>query len=161
MERMVLDAFADALVVRTAAFFSPWDEYNFVTIALRTLASGRAFQAAADLLVSPTYVPDLVNVTLDLLVDHERGVWHLANRGGISWAQLARSAAELAGLDAKRVEACSHAQLGWAAPRPLDVRLDSVRGALMPPLEDALARYIGESSAGRVMDVPDSESIPA
>ena len=75
-EALVLDRYPDALVVRTSAFFSPWDEHNFVTSALRALRAGQSFPAAQDMTVSPTYVPDLVDACLDLLIDRESG--HLA-----------------------------------------------------------------------------------
>jgi dTDP-4-dehydrorhamnose reductase len=39
-EKRVLEAYPDALVARTSAFFGPWDEYNFVIAALRTVARG-------------------------------------------------------------------------------------------------------------------------
>jgi len=39
---------------------------QLLTIALRTLASGHSFVAADDTVVSPTYVPDLVNATLSV-----------------------------------------------------------------------------------------------
>ena len=99
------------------------------------------FAAAGDLTVSPTYVPDLVNATLDLLIDGESGIWHLANRGAVTWAELARRAACMAGVDGSLVRECPHTELGYAAPRPSFAALASERGALMPPLEDALARY--------------------
>ena len=140
-EARVLAALPTALVVRTSAFFGPWDEYNFVTAALRALASGERFKAADDLTVSPTYVPDLVHACLDLLIDGERGVWHLANPGAVTWAELARLAARLAGLDEGLVEARPSRELGFAAPRPAYSALGSERGALLPPLEDALSRY--------------------
>jgi dTDP-4-dehydrorhamnose reductase len=72
------------LVVRTSAFFGPWDAYNFLTTALSTIANGFPVEAADDVIVSPTYVPDLVNAALDLLIDDERGIWHLTNRGATS-----------------------------------------------------------------------------
>src|SRR5256885_10419504 len=84
-EKKVLEILPSALVIRTSAFFGPWDEYNFVTIALRTLALGQSFRAAADAIVSPTYVPDLAHAALDLLIDGEQGIWHLANSGETSW----------------------------------------------------------------------------
>ncbi|HBL13524.1 MAG TPA: dTDP-4-dehydrorhamnose reductase, partial [Cyanobacteria bacterium UBA11162] len=56
-EVRVLKAYPSSLVIRTSAFFGPWDEYNFVTIALRQLAAGHTFVAAEDSVVSPTYVP--------------------------------------------------------------------------------------------------------
>ncbi|MEX0712941.1 MAG: sugar nucleotide-binding protein, partial [Pirellulales bacterium] len=94
-ERRVLALHPRALVIRTSAFFGPWDEYNFVTAGLRTLRAGLPFPAADDTIVSPTYVPDLVHACLDLLIDAESGVWHLANQGETTWAGFARRAAAL------------------------------------------------------------------
>ena len=76
-QRGVLRAMPSAFVVRSSAFFGPWDEYNFVGTALRELQAERRFRAAADVAVSPTYVPDLVNLCLDLLMDEESvfGIW--------------------------------------------------------------------------------------
>ena len=48
---------------------------------------------ADDVRVSPTYVPDLVDACLDLLIDGESGLWHLANAGDVSWAEFAPQAA--------------------------------------------------------------------
>ena len=76
-EVRVLSALPSALVIRTSAFFGPWDNYNFLTIALRTLAAGQPFQAAFDAIVSPTYVPDLVQASLDLLIDGELSLIHI------------------------------------------------------------------------------------
>ncbi len=143
-ETRVLKANPSSLVIRTSAFFGPWDEYNFVTIALRQLAAGHTFVAAEDSVVSPTYVPDLVNASLDLLIDGEYGLWHLANKSAIAWAQLARLAASIAGVDASRVEARPTRELGLVAPRPTYSVLGSERGILLPSLEDAMSRYFTE-----------------
>ncbi|HZG54480.1 MAG TPA: SDR family oxidoreductase, partial [Pyrinomonadaceae bacterium] len=143
-ERRVSELCPSALIVRTSAFFGPWDEYNFITLALAALAERREFVAADDLIVSPTYVPDLVNASLDLLIDGERGLWHLANEGALSWAELARLAARRAGLDANLVEARPAASLKFAAPRSPYGVLASERGQLLPSLEDALTRYLNE-----------------
>ena len=140
-ERRVLEAHQDALVIRTSAFFGPWDEHNFVTIALRELAAGRPFAAADDVTVSPTYVPDLVQASLDLLIDGERGVWHLANEGAVTWAELAAAAAAAAGVEAAALEPCPLAALTPIARRARWSVLGSERGWPMPPLENALARY--------------------
>jgi dTDP-4-dehydrorhamnose reductase len=151
-ERHVLERSPSALVIRTSAFFGPWDEYNFVTLALNALGEGQPFIAADDLFVSPTYVPDLVNASLDLLIDGERGIWHLANDGAISWADFARLAASFAGISNDAVEARPAAALGFIAPRPRYSVMASERGHLMPSLEDALARYCREVNAnGRLL----------
>jgi dTDP-4-dehydrorhamnose reductase len=138
-EDLVLAAHPEALVVRTSAFFGPWDAYNFVTLALR----GAIVTAADDVRVSPTYVPDLVNAALDLLIDGEHGIWHLANDDEVSWAELAARAGA-------RVEPVAASTLEWIAPRPPMSALSSERGKLLPPLDDALARYAATVGAAAV-----------
>jgi dTDP-4-dehydrorhamnose reductase len=143
-EKRVLQTCPTALIIRTSAFFSPWDEYNFVTIALRELSAGEEFLAAQDTIISPTYVPDLVHASLDLLIDGETGLWHLANKCEISWANLARLAAKTAGVSIKGLIALPTRHLNLAAPRPTYSVLGSSRGDIMPGLEDALSRYCDE-----------------
>jgi dTDP-4-dehydrorhamnose reductase len=140
-ESMVLAGSPDALVVRTAAFFGPWDTSNFVNAALDAIGAGRPFAAAADLFVSPTYVPDLANATLDLLLDQAAGIWHLCNDGVVSWAELARRAAIAAGLDPGLVQGRAWRDLGFVAPRPAFSALATQRGRLMDTLDVALGRY--------------------
>lgn len=143
-EQLVLDTHPGALVVRTSAFFGPWDDYNFITIALRTLARGEAFAAADDMVVSPTYVPDLVHACLDLLIDREAGIWHLVNGGEVTWADLALRASELANVDASRLEIRNgHGDL--PARRPRYSAMSSHRAFPMPTLSDALGRYVQQA----------------
>jgi dTDP-4-dehydrorhamnose reductase len=151
-ERRVLEAMPGALVVRSSAFFGPWDEYNFLNIALRTLAAGQEFRCAYDATVSPTYVPDLVHASLDLLIDGERGIWHLANPGETTWAEFAANAATAAGVPLKSLRLCTLQELGLPAERPQYSVLGSERAVLLPPLTDALARFMGEIDVDRYLD---------
>jgi dTDP-4-dehydrorhamnose reductase len=114
-ELRVLDIDPDALVIRTAAFFSPHDVHNFAVHSLEALRAGRRFAAADDNHVSPTYVPDLVDATLDLMLDREAGIRHLASDGRLSWAGFARALADAAGLDPDQVDPIRAAT--WAGPR--------------------------------------------
>lgn len=141
-ERRVLAAAPRALMIRTAAFFGPWDAHNFITAGLEALRRGEIWSAADDQTVSPTYLPDLVDSALDLLVDGESGIWHLANRGLSSWSGLALMAAEAARLDTRRIRAIPAATLGQRALRPRFSALDSGRGTLMPTLQSGLERYL-------------------
>jgi dTDP-4-dehydrorhamnose reductase len=154
-ERRVLDSDPQALVIRTSAFFGPWDEHNFVTQALDALDGGRPFAAASDQIVSPTYVPDLVNTCLDLLIDRECGLWHLTNGASMSWADLARKACAAAGVDDSRLDARTTDELGLRAARPRNSAMSSERGLLLPSFDDALARYLREREllAQRANDV--------
>ena len=131
-----------ALVVRTAAFFGPWDGTNFLTLGLQALREGQRWPVANDQTVSPTYVCDLVMCSLDLLIDDECGIWHLANQGSTTWADLALTAAGLSGLDKTLVDAVAGRDLGQLAQRPARAELGSERGTVMPPLQDALQRYL-------------------
>lgn len=143
-ERDVLQHLPGALVVRTSAFFSAWDDYNFVYSALRAGHDKQPFGAADDVLVSPTYVPDLVNVALDLLIDEERGVWHLANQGAYTWAELARLVADMAHLDTSFVVPRSMRAFGLAAARPQYSVLGSRQGNLLPRAEERLYQCVTE-----------------
>ena len=150
-EEAILEACGRSLVIRTAAFFSPYDPHNFAQHVTAALARGEAFRAAGDGLVTPTYTPDLVDATLDLLIDGAEGVWHLANRSeGLSWADFARALARMAGLDERLVVEVPGAELGWIARRPARSALASERGQLMPPLEDAISRYVHLAGVARV-----------
>jgi dTDP-4-dehydrorhamnose reductase len=140
-EHRVLQRLPDALVIRTSAFFGPWDEYNFVLHTLREVSAGNTVFAATHL-VTPTYVPDLVNAALDLLIDEEKGIWHLANSGSTRWVDLARRCAGLAGYNSSDILAANATRLGWSARRPLNSALDSERATIMPSLDDALERFL-------------------
>jgi len=95
--------------------------------------------ARGDVLVSPTYVPELVNATLDLLIDGETGIWHLSNKGVISWAGFAQMLATRARLDAGAI-IVDHGPGSGAC-----TGLDSIRGEILSPLERAVDRFLSEN----------------
>ena len=142
MEQRVLDVMPAALVVRTAAFFGPWDRSNFVSQTIASLVDHTPIRTAMDAVVSPTYVVDLANAALDLLIDRERGIWHLTNRGAVSWTAFAEEVAAVTGLPAELIQSVPTRSLGYAAPRPRYAVLASERGTIMPTLDDALQRYL-------------------
>jgi dTDP-4-dehydrorhamnose reductase len=143
-ETEVLRQYSEALIIRTSAFFGPWDEYNFAHLVLRTLSMGNHFVAADDVTISPTYVPHLVNASLDLLIDGEHGVWHLANSGAATWADFAKLVADMDGSNRASVRGRPNASLSLAARRPAFSALSSERGTLMPSLEQGLENYFCE-----------------
>ncbi len=152
-ERGVIELMPEALIARTGALFGADERASPLARVLEALGSGEEAVVAAAVR-SFTFVPDLVNAVLDLLLDGEHGIWHLATTGALSWLELARRAAALAGLDASRLrEAADPMQSGASqggAP------LDSKRGRLLPSLEDALTRYVrdtGQLACARVAGV--------
>ncbi|WP_426061345.1 SDR family oxidoreductase [Hymenobacter sp. B1770] len=143
-EQAVLAAYPAALVIRTSAFFSAWDKYNFVHFALEAGRNNQPFEAADDIRISPSYVPDLVNAALDLLLDEADGIWHLACPSGCTWAELARLAARMAGLSEEFIIPRPAAELGLAAARPRQSVLTSEKGMIQPSIDDALERCLAE-----------------
>jgi dTDP-4-dehydrorhamnose reductase len=148
-ERRLLGAGAGTLVIRTSALFGPWDDDNIVGRSLAALARGERVSVPGDVVVSPTYLPDLVNAAIDLLIDGESGIWHLTNGTAVSWAGLVARACAAAGVDPSRLEAVDGASLG-AAPRPRYSALLSEHGQLLPALDDALERYVAARASGTV-----------
>jgi dTDP-4-dehydrorhamnose reductase len=135
-EEQVLGISDTALVIRTSAFFGPWDKYNFAWNILSSLARGEPVRASRAAAVSPTYVPDLCHAALDLLIDGERGIWHLANQGKLSWHEFAHRIAAGAGYDPAMV-------LPLEGPRS-DTTLTSARGILLRPVEHAIDDFLDQ-----------------
>ncbi len=147
-EQLVLDSLPAAMVVRTSSFFGPWDEHNFLVKALRALLAGSPFTAPDDIIVSPTYIPDLVDVCLDLIIDGESGIWHLTNGQPLCWMELARRAAVAARIDPSRLSARAARECNFLAPRPSYSALNSERAILLPGLDNALDRFLAHHGAG-------------
>jgi dTDP-4-dehydrorhamnose reductase len=133
-EQLVAAAGGSALIIRTSAFFGPWDRHNFASKVIEALRREQPFSASASERVSPTFLPDLCHAVFDLVIDGETGLWHLANEGSVSWFEFARAIAQGAGLDGNLVFAHD-------TEPPRNTALRSIRGAVMRPLQAALADY--------------------
>jgi dTDP-4-dehydrorhamnose reductase len=145
IEKLVQAETPTALIVRTGPLFDLLDKFNFVSRALRSLSSEEPFKAANDVIVSPTYTLDLSDACLDLLIDGEKGVWHLAHPAQVSWADVAIMASRIAGISSASLRSCSVKEMGLRIRVPRHTALTSERGILLPSLEDALGRFIRDS----------------
>jgi dTDP-4-dehydrorhamnose reductase len=133
-----------ALIIRTSAFFGPWDRYNFPYQVLQSLDFKEQFSAVTDVVISPTYVPDLVHHSLDLLIDEETGIWHVTNDGIVSWADFAKEVAGRAGHAKQKIKITTSSEMFWKAARPAYSVLQSGRGLKLPSLDNALERFFNE-----------------
>lgn len=140
-ERRILAVNPDTLIIRSSAFFGPWDKYNFAHAVLSSLEKQIPFIVPENVFVSPTYLPDLVHAAMDLFIDEEKGIWHLVNEGSISWTDFAGEIAARGGFGKQLVIARPVCEMGWKAKRPAYSVLQSERGIKLPVLETALERY--------------------
>ena len=134
-------AYPTTLCVRTAALFGARGGGDFLSKALAALQGRKDFIALSDVIVSPTYLPDLAHASLDLLIDGCAGLVHLTNQGALSWAKFASCGAEALGVSTECLVGKQQKELNLPARRPLYSALGSERVGVMPTLEDALARY--------------------
>ena len=142
-------AAAGAMVVRTSAFFGPWDRHNFVFHALAALAARR------DL---PRRRPTSRDLA-DLRARPRQRLPRSADRRRDAASGISPTSATSAGPSsrpappsspASRRRRCSRAPsaaLGEVAARPRHGVLASERAALMPSLDDALAAIPGDRVA--------------
>jgi dTDP-4-dehydrorhamnose reductase len=141
-EDQVMRACSRALILRAGAFFGPWDEVNFISQMIVGLLQGDLIVVPSEEVVSPTYLPDLVRCTLDLLIDEAWGLWHLANAGEISASALARRLASRLHSSPELVSSPNASRRCRS--------LASERGSLMPSFDDAFERYFHDVNIRRL-----------
>jgi dTDP-4-dehydrorhamnose reductase len=141
-EVLIQKEYSSSLIIRTSVFFSPWDEYNFVHYVRKALSGYETITAAKDIFISPTYVPHLVNACLDILIDGETGIWHLANKGSLSWSEFAFLVADKFDLNKSLIDAVNAGEINYPAKRPFNSVLTSERGQLLPSFESAMDEYM-------------------
>jgi len=133
-EAAVLAAHPGALVVRVGTLLSAWDADEPLLAAVRDLAGGAEVALDDREVLSPAYLPDLVHAALDLLIDGETGIWHLAHPGGMTRYAMAARAALAAGFD---ITGLVRHRAGPAR----SLVLSSERGRLLPSSESAIDRW--------------------
>jgi len=121
---------------------------NFVRTMLRLGAEREELRVVDDQIGSPTYTRDLARVICDLIPTEKYGIYHVRNEGFLSWAEFARMIMNARGLPCRIVPVSSE-EYPTAARRPLNSRLSAEKLtaagiAPMPPVEDALKRFLQE-----------------
>ncbi|MFC5848935.1 sugar nucleotide-binding protein [Deinococcus petrolearius] len=139
-ERRVLEAHPGALIVRSSGLFGIRQGKDLLGEALGVLKGGGQVHLDHEHCFSPTYLPDLVHASLDLLIDGESGLWHLVNQGQSTWGDLVGTMAERLGLSRQQVRPLTGLPSRQVA-RPRYSVMRSDRGQLLPSLRQALDHY--------------------
>jgi dTDP-4-dehydrorhamnose reductase len=150
-EQLTANTDPESLIIRTSSFFGPWDRHNFAHHVLESLQRNQVFHAC-DMMISPTYVPDLVNAALDLLIDEEKGIWHLCNDGHISWVDFAIELALRAGHSKNNILRKCPEEMNWKAKRPAYTVMESSRGIRLPKLESAIDIFFAQQQLWNNLD---------
>jgi len=133
-------------VFRVSVLFGP-GKTNFIEKGLRRIAAGESYTVAGDQVASTTYTLDAGRKILEVVERGRYGLYHLSNSGACSRLDLARRAAEIAGLDPERVIGVPSEAMGRPALRLkyAVMEMDALRQAgfsLPRPWPQALEEYI-------------------
>lgn len=143
-ERHVRDLLPEHVIVRTGYVFGGGTDY--LTSAVRSLASGSPAGGLTDRVGTPTLAQDLVRRLLPLLLTGRFGTYHVAGPEPASWFDVITRAKRIGDLPGD-VKPQHTAELRLPAARPAYSALTS---AYLPhldiqpmrPLDDALAAFL-------------------
>ena len=90
-------------IVRFSWLFAPGGN-NFIHKILQAARAGKNLRVVTDEVANPTYVFDLCDAIVKLMVTHQYGTYHLPNSGFCSRYEFAREALDAAGLENVPIE---------------------------------------------------------
>ncbi|MGI4750304.1 MAG: family 1 glycosylhydrolase [Janthinobacterium lividum] len=151
-EENVLKSNPDSLIIRTGTCFSCWENTSLVAAIFNRLKEARPITVARDQFFSLTYIPDLVHESLNMLLDNECGIFHVANNGNTTAAALARKIAELAWMDSSLIKETPANPLKQAVLLPQNTALRSEKGICLPAFESALQHYVDVVSQAELIE---------
>jgi dTDP-4-dehydrorhamnose reductase len=92
------------------------------------IEAGAPLEVVDDQTASPTYVEDLAAAIVELGTHRDvSGVYHIVNRGAVTWCEIAREIARVLGKPDHPVTAISSDTLARPAPRPTYSALDPAK----------------------------------
>lgn len=134
-------------IFRVASLFGGGRAKSSLDRIATTLADGGTVRAFANRTVTPSYVDDLADALAAALA-HEvpSGLYHCVNTGKATWVEVARLLARELGRDADQaVQPSTFDPAAFPARRPTFAALDNAalaaHGVVLPPWQDAIARY--------------------
>ncbi len=151
-EQAVRDACLRSYIVRTSWVYGS-GKNSFLCIVHNDLKAGKKVRAIDDIWSSTTYVEDLIDRSLQILLTGHYGTYHVVNEGTCTYYEFALEAGRLAGLTRNEIDALieiSHERdmkRVAARPRYTPLRCLLSEELSLAPMRDwksALAAYAGE-----------------
>jgi dTDP-4-dehydrorhamnose reductase len=142
----IVQTLSNHWIFRVSVLFGP-GKTNFIEKGLRKIEAGEEYAVAADQLGTATYTLDAGRKIMEVLEAKRYGLYHLSNQGQCSRLELARRAAELAGLEPGKVVGRPSDEMGRRAVRLkyAVMEMAALRRAgfgLPRPWPEALADYV-------------------
>lgn len=150
-EQRILEILPEALILRTCGLYGHGGTGNFVRTMLRLARSGQPLRVVNDQTCAPTATTDFAQALIGLMNRNTGGLFHVVNRGAITWHDFARRIFELSGVSAD-LRPITSAEYAAPAPRPrysvLDIgQYERLTGETLPEIEAALSRFLASPSA--------------
>lgn len=142
-------------IVRAGWMMGGWElDKKFVYKIVKQLKGGKTeLNVVGDKYGSPTFTSDFARNLLPLIATKRYGLYHMANRGGVSRYEIAMKIVDAMELNGQvKVNSINSAQFPLPAPRGRsemmrNYHLDLLGMNSMPPWEESLTRYIKEELA--------------
>lgn len=133
-ELAVREAHPNPLIIRTTVVYGHDPRAkNFLYTLHRVVGEGRPFRVPNDQVSTPTYNRDLASAAVCLAEAGLSGIYHVCGPERLSRFDFARRAAEIMGLDGRRIIGVPTSELNQVAPRPLSAGLSTHKLARLHP----------------------------
>ena len=158
-EQSVLDAFPEAIVLRTNFFgWGPARRQSFSDWIIYALRAGNRLTAFDDVYFTPILADHLAHAAHDLSARGAAGLFHLAGDERISKYAFALKVAEHLGISGDLVQRSHVDAAGLCAPRPKDMSLDTAKarqflGAAPKLVDDYLQALFVQEAQGRRAEI--------
>lgn len=97
---------------------------SFPLWIIENLKQKKEIKVVADQFTSPTYIPNLSKMLIEIATKQLIGIYHVAGASRISRYSLAELIAEKIGIDKKLLKPITINEMKWRAQRPKDSSLD-------------------------------------
>ena len=124
-EKVIQTFSSDWCIVRTSTPFGLHPtKKSFPIWVVENLQKQKQIDVLTDQFTSPTYVPSLSRMLIEISERHLTGIIHVAGASKISRYEMAKLISDKLGLDGKLLREISINDIKWEAPRPKDSSLN-------------------------------------
>jgi dTDP-4-dehydrorhamnose reductase len=139
-------------VLRVESLFGGPKRRSSIDRIAQAVVAGDTAPVFVDRVVSPSYVHDVAEASAHILRTLPAfGVYHCVNTGYATWLDVGREIARVLGKSDAALKPVHVKDVVLPASRPQFAALSNARlaqaGFVMPPWQDAIARYLGGTAA--------------